>query len=150
MAVSQFPDIFGQSFGRRHLHALQEHRDHRDIPLESSGNFVAYEVGSIFEATISFAVFGIKPTRADKREEDVARFEPLLENVTKVLPQGNIVHIHEHRTLANQFDQVVLQSSRLTFRVPASIAYEDSAHRGLAVGPSSVGLARENACSLAD
>ena len=79
---------------------------------------MAYKVGSVFEATNSFAVFGIKPTRADKRKKDIARFEPLLENVTKVLPQGDIVHVHEHRTLANQFDQVVFQSSRLTFRVP--------------------------------
>ena len=92
----------GSRSGDGDLYALQEHRDHRDIPLESSGNFVVYEVRGIFEATIAFAVFGIKPTRADKREEEIARFEPLVENVTKILPWSDIVHIHEHRTLAHQ------------------------------------------------
>ena len=145
MSISQFPDIFGQPLGRRYLYALQEHWDHGDISLEGSGNFVSYEVRGIFEATIAFDVFGIQPTGADKREEEIARFEPLVQNVAKVLPRVDVVHIHEHRALANQFDQVVLQSSRLTLRVPASIAHEDSAHRALLQVPQRYGLATSSA-----
>ena len=86
IAVNQLPDVFRQPLGRRHLCPLQEHWGHRDIPLEGSGNFLAYEIRGTLQATISCGVLCIKPAGADKRQHQIAGLEALVQNVTEVLP----------------------------------------------------------------
>jgi hypothetical protein len=103
VAPSQRLKIVRQVCGSGHQCALDERRDHPDVPPQCCGNFMPDEVFWIIYPPLSIGIGERQPLPPDEGDQDIARTHSTLDNLNEVETGLNAINIHEHVVAAKVF-----------------------------------------------
>ena len=84
---------------RRHLGPTHQHRDYRDVALQSRSRLYANEVSRIVKATCSIFVCCVEPSRAHHHQQHAALRYAFFNRLSEVASCFNADDIHEHHAV---------------------------------------------------
>src|SRR5215472_3981484 len=109
----------------RHLGAIQQDRDDRNVALEGYPDFDSHEIIRVIQAAVAIFIPRIEPVGSDHREQHVTLGDLLAEHLDKVDPQRDGVDVHEQEVTAELPFQPIMHAARMTRAIVAAIADED-------------------------
>src|SRR5262249_40432661 len=137
----------------RHRCAVDQHRDHPDVPLERRFNLHPNVVCWVVEPRVSVIVPGVEPARPNHRDERDARGDMLIERFHEVDAWLDGVDVHEQLLAVEMLQQSVVEAACRRLVVAAPVIDKDATgHNILGVCSMALHVAREismeaSACS---
>ena len=115
MATGQRLQVVRQLIGARHFGAVDENRDHRNLPAKGGSNFNPYEVVGILESRAN-------PARADDGKQNPALLDLLVKVLDKIDTERDIVDVLEDALVAKLTRKAVVDPPDNRVTVMSSIA----------------------------
>jgi hypothetical protein len=130
-------EVLGEVGLGRHLGAVDEDGDHRDVALQRRGDFDPHIVVRVVEPPLALAVGGGQPVRADDCKQRVALGDLAIELLDEVEPRLDGVDIDEERAAREFAREMIVKPPRDARRVVSPVIDEDAGHSG--AEPSTTG-----------
>ena len=115
---------------RRHLGAIDQHGDHRNVALQRRGDLDAHIVVRVVEPPLALAVGGGQPMRADDCEQCIALRDLRIELLDEIEPGLDGVDIDEERAAGKFACEMIVEPAGNAGRVVSPVIDEDAGHGG--------------------
>src|SRR5262245_35466270 len=150
VAEGKLFQFFWQLTRLRHLGAIQQDRDDRNVALKGRTDFDSHKIVRVIQAAVAIFITRIEPVGSDHREQHVTLGDLLAEHLDKVDPQSDGVDIHEQEVAAELPFQPIMHSASVARAIVAAIADEDlSRHHQMPGGriPKYYTIKRDSPCT---
>jgi hypothetical protein len=125
-----------------HSCAIEQDRDHRDIPLQCRPDLDAQEIRRVIQTTVALFVSDIQPVGPNQRQQHVTLGDLVSQDLGEVHPERDGVHVDEQEVRSELWLQPVVNAPGGMAGVVAAIADEHFARHGRGLEHTPFAVAR--------
>src|ERR1700674_5214846 len=112
----------------RHVGAIDEHRDYRNVALERRGDLDADVIPVALEPLSALLVLRLEPMRSDQRQQHVALRDLGIELLDKIEARLDGVDIDEEVAAREALGEMIVEPARYARCVVSPVVDEDAGH----------------------